>query len=87
MIAKAINRRRRRVHRHQRIVAEALLVSQGSQSQGETESNSEAVFGDSHHSRDSKSNDQLDRQVPYMPNCKLANTHERNPTVCSISPH
>jgi hypothetical protein len=25
--------------------------------------------------------------VPYMPNCKLANTHERNPTVCSISPH
>jgi hypothetical protein len=76
------------VHGHQKKSLSLSVVSQESPSQRESESNSETVFGDGHHSRDSsKSNDQLDRQVPYVPNCKLANTHERNPTVCSISPH
>jgi hypothetical protein len=75
------------IHRQQKKSLSLSVVSLESPFGRESESNSEAVFGDSHHSRDSsKSNDQLDRQVPNMPNCKLANAHERNPTVCSNSP-
>ena len=33
----------------------------------------------------SKRNDKFDRQVPNVPNRKLTDAHERNPTVCSTS--
>lgn len=51
---------------------------------GEREIDSEAVFGDCNDSRhSSKRDDKFDRQVPNVPNCKLTDAHERNPTVCS----
>ena len=51
---------------------------------GDSETGSESVLGDCNHGRDSsKRNNKFDRQVPNVPNCKLTDAHELNPTVCS----
>jgi hypothetical protein len=51
---------------------------------GESETGSESVLGDCNHGRDSsKHNNKFDRQVPNVPNCKLTDAHELNPTICS----
>lgn len=61
---------------------------------GESETGSESVLGDCNHGRDSsKRNNKFDRQMPNVPNCKLTDAHELNPTICSrrsaqdVSPH